>query len=112
MLRKHNIQFWLKENPSWNAPQDKPAQTLFIPSDAVLVLDSQAVLAAMHSRSPDGRVVQHRIWGSTLVTTSNGTKQVKFGTLSQDFEEILRATGLNSNQAWVYAESLSDFLEE
>eukprot|EP00957_Ditylum_brightwellii_P081655 6211770-Ditylum_brightwellii.AAC.1 len=55
MLRKHNIQSLLKDNPSWNAPQDKPAQTLFIPSGAVLVLDLQAALAAMHSTSPDGR---------------------------------------------------------
>eukprot|EP00957_Ditylum_brightwellii_P066833 5071957-Ditylum_brightwellii.AAC.2 len=25
MLKKHNIQSWLEDNPSWNAPQDKPA---------------------------------------------------------------------------------------
>eukprot|EP00957_Ditylum_brightwellii_P057778 4381186-Ditylum_brightwellii.AAC.1 len=25
MLKKHNIQSLLKDNPSWNAPQDKPA---------------------------------------------------------------------------------------
>eukprot|EP00957_Ditylum_brightwellii_P119884 9148199-Ditylum_brightwellii.AAC.1 len=85
---------------------------LFIPSGVASVLDLQAALAAMYSTSPDGRVAQHRIWGSTLVTASNGTKQVKFGALSQDFEEILRATGLKSNQALMYAESLSDFLEE
>eukprot|EP00957_Ditylum_brightwellii_P154890 11788761-Ditylum_brightwellii.AAC.1 len=55
---------------------------------------------------------QHRIWGSTLVTASNGTKQVKLGVLSQDLEEILRMTGLKSNRVLMYAESLSDFLEE
>eukprot|EP00957_Ditylum_brightwellii_P031089 2355097-Ditylum_brightwellii.AAC.1 len=97
MLRKHNIQSWLEDNPSWNAPQDKPAQMLFIPSSIVLVLDLQAALAATHSTSPDGRVAQHRIWGSTLMTASNGTKQVKLGTLSKDFEEILRVTGLKMN---------------
>eukprot|EP00957_Ditylum_brightwellii_P180526 13751096-Ditylum_brightwellii.AAC.1 len=57
MLRKHNIQSWLEHNPSWNAPQDKPAQMLFIPSGAALVLDLQASLAAIHSMSPDSRVV-------------------------------------------------------
>eukprot|EP00957_Ditylum_brightwellii_P176220 13418198-Ditylum_brightwellii.AAC.1 len=34
------------------------------------------------------------------------------GALSQDFEEILRMAGSKSNPAWMYAESLSDFLEE
>eukprot|EP00957_Ditylum_brightwellii_P124100 9459524-Ditylum_brightwellii.AAC.1 len=57
MLKKHNIQSWLKNNPSWNAPQDKPAQILFIPSGVASVPDSQAALAAMHRTSPDGRVV-------------------------------------------------------
>eukprot|EP00957_Ditylum_brightwellii_P051543 3908325-Ditylum_brightwellii.AAC.1 len=66
----------------------------------------------MHSMSPDSKVTWHRIWSSTLVTASNGTKQVKLGALSQDFEEILRTTGSKSNQARMYAESLSDFLEE
>eukprot|EP00957_Ditylum_brightwellii_P065763 4988751-Ditylum_brightwellii.AAC.1 len=112
MLRKHNIQSWLKDNPSWNTPQDKPAQMLFIPSGAALVLDLQTASAATHSMSPDGRMAQHRTWGSTLVTASNGTKQVKLGDLSHDFEEILHATDLKSNQAQMYAESLSDFLEE
>eukprot|EP00957_Ditylum_brightwellii_P049228 3735378-Ditylum_brightwellii.AAC.1 len=74
MLRKHNIQSWLEDNPSWNTPQDKPVQTLLIPSGAASVLDLQAALAATHSTSPDDRVVQYRIWGSTLVTASNGTK--------------------------------------
>eukprot|EP00957_Ditylum_brightwellii_P059793 4539782-Ditylum_brightwellii.AAC.2 len=32
MLKKHNIQSWLEDNPGRNTPQDKPAQTLFIPS--------------------------------------------------------------------------------
>eukprot|EP00957_Ditylum_brightwellii_P061468 4665434-Ditylum_brightwellii.AAC.1 len=32
MLRKHNIQSWLDDNLRWNDPQDKPVQTLFIPS--------------------------------------------------------------------------------
>eukprot|EP00957_Ditylum_brightwellii_P125226 9545846-Ditylum_brightwellii.AAC.1 len=79
MLKKHNIQSWLKDNPSWSALQGTPAQTLFIPSGAVSVPDSQAILAATNSMSPDGRVAQHRIWGSTLVTASDGTKQVKLG---------------------------------
>eukprot|EP00957_Ditylum_brightwellii_P197979 15082624-Ditylum_brightwellii.AAC.1 len=97
MLKKHNIQFWLEDNQSWNAPQDKPAQTLFSPSGAASVPDSQAALATTHSTSPDNRVVQHRIWGSILVTDSNGTKQVMLGVLSQDFEETMRTTGLKSN---------------
>eukprot|EP00957_Ditylum_brightwellii_P028187 2128799-Ditylum_brightwellii.AAC.1 len=95
MLGKHNIQSWLQDNPSWNAPQDKPAQMLFIPSGAASILDLQAALAATHSTSPDGRAAGHRIWGSILVTASNGTKQVKLGILSQDFEEILCATDSN-----------------
>eukprot|EP00957_Ditylum_brightwellii_P105574 8048625-Ditylum_brightwellii.AAC.1 len=74
MLKKHNIQSWLEDNPDWCAPQDKP-QTLFIPLGAVSVPDSQAALAVTNSASPDGRVVQHRIWGSTLVTASDGSKQ-------------------------------------
>eukprot|EP00957_Ditylum_brightwellii_P000760 60344-Ditylum_brightwellii.AAC.1 len=97
ILKKHNIQSWLKDNPSWNTPQDKPAQMLFIPSGAASVLNLQAALATIHSTSPDGRVARHRIWGSTLVTVSNGTKQVKLGALSQDFEEILCTTGLKSD---------------
>eukprot|EP00957_Ditylum_brightwellii_P012362 933437-Ditylum_brightwellii.AAC.1 len=55
MLRRHNIQSWLEDIPSLNTPQDKLAQTLFIPSGAVLVLELQAASAAMHSTSPDGR---------------------------------------------------------
>eukprot|EP00957_Ditylum_brightwellii_P022617 1706005-Ditylum_brightwellii.AAC.1 len=97
MPRKHNIQSWLEDNPGWNAPQDRPAQTLFIPSGAALVFDLQAVSAATHSTFPDNRVAQHRIWGSTLVTASDGTKQVKLGALSQDFEEVLLVTGSKSN---------------
>eukprot|EP00957_Ditylum_brightwellii_P170265 12961386-Ditylum_brightwellii.AAC.1 len=112
MLKKHNIQSWLEDSPSWNAPQDKLVQTLFIPSGAVSVPNSQAALAAMHSTSPGGRVAQQRIWGSTFVSVNNGIKQVKLGVLSQDFEEILRTTGSKSNQAQMYTESLSDFLEE
>eukprot|EP00957_Ditylum_brightwellii_P128482 9799559-Ditylum_brightwellii.AAC.1 len=56
MLKKHNIQSWLENSLSWNAPQDKPAQTLFIPPGAMCVPDSQAVLVATHSISPDSRV--------------------------------------------------------
>eukprot|EP00957_Ditylum_brightwellii_P034273 2599081-Ditylum_brightwellii.AAC.2 len=97
MLRKHNIQSWLEDNQSWNTPQDKPAQTLFIPSGAALVLNLQAALAATHSMSLDSRVAQHRIWGSTLVAVSDGTKQVKFCALSQDFEETLCTTSSKSN---------------
>eukprot|EP00957_Ditylum_brightwellii_P199712 15224341-Ditylum_brightwellii.AAC.1 len=117
MLKKHNIQSWLKDNPNWNAPQDKPAQTLFIPSDThstspdnrvaryriwgstlvTTVPDSPAELAATHSTSPDDRVAQYRIWGSTLVTTSESRKQVKLGILSQDFEKILHMIGSKSN---------------
>eukprot|EP00957_Ditylum_brightwellii_P014298 1076573-Ditylum_brightwellii.AAC.1 len=70
---------------------------LFIPSGAASVLNLQAALAATHIISPDSRVVWHRIWSSTLVTASNGTKQLKLGALSQDFEEILRATGSKSD---------------
>eukprot|EP00957_Ditylum_brightwellii_P148763 11325780-Ditylum_brightwellii.AAC.1 len=66
MLKKHNIQFWLKDNLNWNTPQDKPAPILFILPGASSVPDLQAASVAMHSTSPDGRVVQHRIWGSTL----------------------------------------------
>eukprot|EP00957_Ditylum_brightwellii_P128774 9823352-Ditylum_brightwellii.AAC.1 len=97
MLRKHSIQSLLDDNPSWNAPQDKPAQTLFIPSGAAFVLNLQAASAAMHSTSPDSRVMQHRKWGSTLVTASNVTKQVELGALFQDFEEILCVTGSKSD---------------
>eukprot|EP00957_Ditylum_brightwellii_P031896 2418514-Ditylum_brightwellii.AAC.2 len=79
ILKKHNIQSWLQDNPSWNAPQDKPAPTLFIMSGASSVPVLQAALVATHSTSPDSRVAQHRIWGFTLVTASNGTKQVKLG---------------------------------
>eukprot|EP00957_Ditylum_brightwellii_P075212 5715658-Ditylum_brightwellii.AAC.1 len=70
-----------------------PAQTLFIPSGAASVPDLQATSAATHNTSPDDRVAQHRICYSTLVTASNGTKQVKLGALSQDFEDVLRTTG-------------------
>eukprot|EP00957_Ditylum_brightwellii_P158915 12095665-Ditylum_brightwellii.AAC.1 len=82
MLRKHNIQSWLDDNLRWNAPQDKPVQTLFIPSGAALVLNLQTASTATHSTLSVGRVAQHRIWDSTLVTASNGTKQVKLGVLS------------------------------
>eukprot|EP00957_Ditylum_brightwellii_P036965 2798339-Ditylum_brightwellii.AAC.1 len=57
MLKKHNIQSWLEDNPSWNAPQDKPAQTLFILSGTASVPDPQAALTATHSTSSDSRVV-------------------------------------------------------
>eukprot|EP00957_Ditylum_brightwellii_P049464 3752712-Ditylum_brightwellii.AAC.1 len=75
MLKKKNIQSWLEDNPGWNAPQDKPTQTLFIPSGAASVPNCQAASTAMHSTSPDSKAARHRIWGSTLVTASNGTKQ-------------------------------------
>eukprot|EP00957_Ditylum_brightwellii_P174152 13259304-Ditylum_brightwellii.AAC.1 len=74
--------------------------------------DSQVALAATNSMSPDGRVVQYRVWGSTLVTASDGTKQVKLGILSQDFEEILHVIGSKSDRAQMFAKSLADFLEE
>eukprot|EP00957_Ditylum_brightwellii_P123716 9431679-Ditylum_brightwellii.AAC.1 len=92
MLKKHNIQSWLENNPDWCTPHDNP-QIVYVPLGAVSVPDLQAALAATNSTLPDSRVVQHRIWGATLVTTSDCAKQVKLGTLSQDFEEILCATG-------------------
>eukprot|EP00957_Ditylum_brightwellii_P142099 10826728-Ditylum_brightwellii.AAC.1 len=112
MLKNHNTQSWIEDNPSQNAPQDKPAQILFIPLGAASVPNSQAASAATNNTSPSSRVAQHRIWGSTLVTASNGTQQVKFGVLSQDFKEILHTTRSKSNQAQIFAESLSGFLEE
>eukprot|EP00957_Ditylum_brightwellii_P180258 13731747-Ditylum_brightwellii.AAC.2 len=96
MLKKHNIQSWLEDNPDWNAPQDKP-QAVYIPSSAILVPNSQATSAATNSTSPDGRVAWHRIWGATLVNVNDGTKQVKLSTLLQDFEEILYVTGSKSD---------------
>eukprot|EP00957_Ditylum_brightwellii_P145645 11089555-Ditylum_brightwellii.AAC.1 len=92
MLKEHNIQSWLEDNLDWCAPQDKP-QTLFIPSGTVSVPYMQAALAVLNSMFPDSRVVHHKIWGSTILTASESSKQVKLGALSQYFEEILRTTG-------------------
>eukprot|EP00957_Ditylum_brightwellii_P029811 2254821-Ditylum_brightwellii.AAC.1 len=111
MLKKHNIQSWLEDNPDWNASQDMP-QTLYISLGAVSVPDLQAASAATNSTSPDGRVAWHRIWGATLVTASDGTKQVKLSILLQDFNEILHKTYSKSDQAQMYAKSLANFLEE
>eukprot|EP00957_Ditylum_brightwellii_P204049 15337368-Ditylum_brightwellii.AAC.1 len=64
---------------------------------SILVTNSQAASAATNNTSPDDWVVHQKIWGATLVTTNNGTKQVKLATLLQDFEDILCATGSKSD---------------
>eukprot|EP00957_Ditylum_brightwellii_P062699 4758436-Ditylum_brightwellii.AAC.1 len=111
MLKEHNIQSWLDDNLDWCALQNKP-QTLFIPSGTVSVPYMQAALAVMNSTFPDNRAVHHKIWGSTILTASESSKQVKLGVLSQYFEEILRTTGSKSDRAQMFAKSLADFLEE
>eukprot|EP00957_Ditylum_brightwellii_P164921 12556814-Ditylum_brightwellii.AAC.1 len=52
---------------------------------------SHAALAVTNSASPNGRVAHHKIWGASLIAASDGSK---------------------SNRAWMFAESLANFLEE
>eukprot|EP00957_Ditylum_brightwellii_P032013 2427322-Ditylum_brightwellii.AAC.1 len=85
LVKMKNIQAWLEENPT---------------------------SAVTNSTSPDGRVVRHNIWGASFVAASDGSKQVKLATLSQDFEDILHAMDLKSDRAQMFAESLANFLEE
>eukprot|EP00957_Ditylum_brightwellii_P157464 11984340-Ditylum_brightwellii.AAC.1 len=104
-----------KNHPDWVDPDaavsPRASKSPYAAACVQSVASIQDTTVATSSTSPDGRVAHHKIRGAVL-DTSGATPCIVMPAVAPDFEDILQASGLKNDRAWMFAESLSDFYEE
>eukprot|EP00957_Ditylum_brightwellii_P127471 9720381-Ditylum_brightwellii.AAC.1 len=114
-IKSSNVATWLKDHPDWVDPNAAVSPRASKSPHAAMCVQSgtsiQDASVATSITSLDSRVACHKIWGAVL-DTSGTTPHIVRPAVAPNFKDILQASGLKSDHARMFTESLSNFYEE